>query len=333
MSFTRNLLFLLLLLYGYRAVKYMLRTLFLSPGSPGCAAAMRNGENWSLLQRAYEKLERKKNPEQRHIRTLLKHLAFLIVASLALCALQPFTTLTLSAVPAGDRNDTAAYSRCLSILSVEAGEYCRASESEWWGEEVRDGYRWRIRYFSHAMEETIPKRHFFADQRGEIYYTHYALVRVDGCAPEIKRVLISENNLMGRLEEMERNTSSSCLCAPFLGLVDNITFLRAAQRWYVMHDAAILRNRSDSVVVKTGVFYPPVSPFRPFLPAPELVLHHHSSFTIEFTPTPAFSAAAAAAAQSNGEFILRRITAERITLQLSGDDATCFFYCHHLLRS
>ena len=162
--------------------------------------------------------------------------------------------------------------------------------------------------------------------------------------------LVREVDLLARLDEAAaRGGGAACLCPLYLGLLADVAFLRYAAppgeaRWLVMHAPEIQRNGSDARVVQTRVVHPAGSPFHAFAPAAAtLVLEHHDTFTVEFCaaraePSGVDGAVGPAGLTEyeektrglEGVFILRRVGHDRLRLQLSGADASCFVYCRHL---
>jgi hypothetical protein len=357
MSFLQELLFVVLLRYAYRALKSCLKT----PRDPlAYTNALRGAEQWEAMNRAYAKAARKTGLYGRYA-FLAKDVLFILLTSAMLRAMHLAAAATPSPPVTPVMGTTecplcpppvpstaalvvralgAPLAECLDEAVVAEGERCFADR--FWAEEVRDAYRQEIR----SVREPGAERLFFRDAAGALYYALHTLER-RGARRGSAVSLVREVDLLARLDEAAaRGGGAACLCPLYLGLLADVAFLRYAAppgeaRWLVMHAPEIQRNGSDARVVQTRVVHPAGSPFHAFAPAAAtLVLEHHDTFTVEFCaaraePSGVDGAVGPAGYEEKtrgleGVFILRRVGHDRLRLQLSGTDASCFVYCRHL---
>jgi hypothetical protein len=327
-----------------------------------------SAERWRLHQKTYYKQLRKRadNPPYYF---LLNDSCFLLMAFLffLLSSLQQSPANLpplMEQTPTLDNRSLTARLLGLSMRdclhSRPEDLYCHFTSE--WETPVRDGFRYSIKFLANRDPSW---RRFFVDESGEYYYPQHLLVDV-GSSPALMHsgvTLVREGHLTRQLTELHLREGAKCICPAFLGILDNVSFhlyhtnYDKEKRWLIMHDPVLYRNSSDARLVLTTPLYGANSPFSAFSGPSQQA--HYETFLVEFS-APNFQFDDAHRNQSRATltgynnrlyehycerglhwgrkmFILQQLNREksvdRLRLQLSGEDASCFIYCQRLARS
>lgn len=150
-----------------------------------------------------------------------------------------------------------------------------------------------------------------------------------------------------------------CLCAPFLNILDNVTFYRDGGEWRALFEPVIVRNSTFSDLIlssikyaETSRFYQKDALFKRMIPHLSEERVHHDSFVVEYSEP---SDASLDVIQSLGDmtekldlfyrtrkdateeeevnvklFARQLEKPQRKRVHLTGNDAICFVYCNAL---
>jgi hypothetical protein len=146
-----------------------------------------------------------------------------------------------------------------------------------------------------------------------------------------------------------------CVCAPFLNIIDNVTFYRDGSEWQTLFEPVIVRNNTFSDLVLTRIkysetsrFYQKDALFKQIVPHLEEERVHHDSFVIEYSessdaPLEVIQNLVEMTeklnlfyrthddAQKGVMLFARQVEkAQRKRVHLTGNDAICFVYCNAL---
>jgi len=355
------LLLFMLSRYCYRLVK---RLYLVPPCEKDLHKCLSGSEIWRIHQEAYYRAVKKQTGNLRYYFLVddgcfvVLSLLFFILSSLY--QQQPIVTPVVTTTPEPDTRSVTA--RLLGMTMRECLHsrvtdlYCHFTSE--WETPVRSAFRYALKFIANRDPAW---RRYFVDESGEYYFTQHLLESqsYEGEEGHLHSVvtLVRESQLTRHLTQLHLKEGVKCICPAFLGILDNVSFhlyptnYDNEKRWLIMHDPVLYRNSSDARLVMTTPIFPTTSPFAAFSPSggPHT---HYETFMVEFS-APNFKFDDAHKNQSRATlteynnrlyehyggrgrkmFILQQLSREksvdRLRLQLSGEDASCFIFCQRL---
>lgn len=218
--------------------------------------------------------------------------------------------------------------------------YCYHTDLVWRGP-VRDTRVVR------GCDQPSEHRPHFVDHNGDHYFrVHASVVRpIDAALDEnathvvASPVLVKEKLLRQSLARRYEHDGEHCVCPEQLGLHDSLAFLlyeeatHASRHWTIMIDPLIVGPAPGATRVHTTAAAAAAA-------AAVQTLEHYDKLIVSFA-APQLQMEAEESARLieynnrlQDVFIVRRIGATeigRISIVLSGQDASCFIYCQHSL--
>lgn len=255
----------------------------------------------------------RQNKQQNRKKRLIYYTITCILFSLSIYEEYPYPTT--EKIPLVTEEDDWPW--CL--LSGSSDQFCHVGSRYWW----------RLEDAGSAEYE----RRYFIDEKEELLFTtklHYPnLLYPFEPQPSNTIALVRESHLLAEVAHLARINALECICGTFLGLVDNIVFLRRqnTETWIILYDAYIHHNSVTAHQIESVVAFP--EKWMPY----STKIKHYNQFIISFRTINQrnpylFN-------KNNSQHItLQRLrlnrTKEALMLELDGSDAICYVHCQRL---
>jgi hypothetical protein len=227
---------------------------------------------------------------------------------------------------------------CL-ISSGSFDRFCQIDSRYWWRQATDDS--------DDTVMMTNHERHYFIDEKEDLIFTtkltYPNLLYPFEPRPPNTIALVRESHLLSEVTHLARTNSLNCICGTFLGLMDNIVFLRRPRarqhtgdgEWIVIYDAYISRNSSTAREIESESSFP--EKWQPY----STKLKHYNQFIISFRTLNHRNVNLFTNNDKKQQHkrdqnivILQRLrlnrTKEMIMIELEGSEAICYIHCRRL---
>lgn len=207
------------------------------------------------------------------------------------------------------------------LISGPSDRFCHLESRYWWRHPESD--------------ITNDERQYFIDENDELLFTtkltYPNLLYPFEPHPNNSIALVRESHLVTEVTHIARMNALKCICGTFLGLTDNIVFLRrqSTEEWIVIYDAQFHRQSSTAWEIESESSFP--EKWQPY----STKMKHYNQFIISFRTIDRENHYLFKKNNNKKEqVILQRLrlnrTKARIMIELEGIDASCYIHCRRL---
>lgn len=216
--------------------------------------------------------------------------------------------------------DIVDYNWCL--IAHPSDRSCVVNTSYWW------------RHTNAIIEQD---RRYFIDEKEELLFT--SLLRYPNLLypfePPLtnKVALLRETHLLTEVSNLARVNPLQCICGIFLGIIDNLIFLRQNEErrdWTILYDPYIYRNNSLAQYIESKADFP--DKWQPY----ERKMKHYNQFLVAFRTINHRNNNHLFNQYNNNHKVIPLLrleqnrTTEELIIQLDGINAICFIHCQRL---